>query len=514
MSQLKNISKLRRSRLQNTKNKTAYLTIGRWQPPHKGHAVLINKTLDLALANNGHAYVYIYSKEPSRQDKWLANLSIEDFHKEVNSFKTKNPLDVGNILYYLQKMFPFKDNFTPDVFDFLLGERQHFRRYTPTHKDIRGTFVSPNRFGSMSLDLVQYLKKLKYKEVKIVVGSDRIEAFRKYNPNIEILQAGQERGDAGKGKLDRPVSPTGVEDLDDVGIVSFKLIKKNKFNANGLQKLERMLSDEVLFDPQPRPAIEISGSRMREYARTGNTRKFVEGSAIGNMTYQDCLQLMQDVREGMKLELKIRPRILDHIEIDPHDEQRGVITRGSDAEKDSEFFNDIEKFQIRGGKKNLLKKVTKTKKVRKTRRKRLKKNRKTRRKRLKKNLLKKVRKTKRKTKTIRKVIKVKSFNKTKKRKMKGSGVNMCAMLASGKEGRTWMKKFVKRKILKNEIDPVYDPYGNILFLVTAKKLANDYCKEAKGQNYSCYTSGECEKNNYENLSRRFADLNRSSEKKQ
>ena len=226
MSQLKNISKLRRSRLQNTKNKTAYLTIGRWQPPHKGHAVLINKTLNLALANNGHAYVYIYSKEPSRQDKWLANLSIEDFQREVNSFKTKNPLDVGNILYYLQKMFPFKDNFTPDVFDFLLGERQFFRRHTPTNKDIRGTFVSPHRFGSMSLDLVQYLKKLKYKEVKIVVGSDRIEAFRKYNPNIEILQAGQERGDAGKGKLDRPESPTGVEDLDDVGIVSFKLMKK------------------------------------------------------------------------------------------------------------------------------------------------------------------------------------------------------------------------------------------------------------------------------------------------
>ena len=98
--------------------------------------------------------------------------------------------------------------------------------------------------------------------------------------------------------------------------------------------------------------------------------------------------------------------------------------------------------------------------------------------------------------------------------MKGSGANICAMLFSGKEGRTWVKNFVRRKILRNEIPPVYDPNGNILFLLTAKKFANDYCKEAKGQNYSCYPSGECEKNNYENLSRRFADLNRSSEKKQ
>lgn len=389
-SKIENISKMRRTKLQNTKNKTAYLTIGRWQPPHKGHAVLINKTLDLALSNNSHAYVYIYSKEPSRLDKWLANLPLKDFNKEVADFKIKNPLNVGNVLYYLQKMFPFKNGFTPDVFDFLLGERQFFKRYIPAHKDNRGTFVNQNRFGSMSLDLVQYLKKLKYKEVKIVVGSDRIDAFKKYNPNIEILQAGKERGDVGKGKLDRPDSPVGVEDI---GIVSFKLMKKNKFNASGLKGFERMLSDEELFDPQPRPAEEISGSRMREYARTGNTRKFVEGSAIGNMTYQDCLQLMEDVREGMNLELKIRPRLQSHIEIEPHELPRGVITKGSDAEKDSDFFNDIERFQLRGGKKR-----------RKTKKKRFKKRRKTKRKRLK-----KVRKTKRKTKTksIRKIIKVK-----------------------------------------------------------------------------------------------------------
>ena len=98
--------------------------------------------------------------------------------------------------------------------------------------------------------------------------------------------------------------------------------------------------------------------------------------------------------------------------------------------------------------------------------------------------------------------------------MKGSGANMCGMLFSGKEGRTWVKNFVRRKILRNEIPPVYDPNGNILFLATAKKFANNYCKESKGQNYTCNSSGECEELNYENLSRRFADLNRSSEKKQ
>lgn len=337
---------LSKQRLYEAIGKTAYLTIGRWQPPHKGHEVLIRKTLDLATMNNGHAYAYIYSKPPSREDEWLKNLSKSDFNKEVINFKVKNPLNIGDRLYYLQKMFPHREGFSPDMFDFLLGERQNFVRYTPSHKDSRGTLVSPSRHGTMSLDLVEYLKKRKYAEVKIVVGSDRINAFKKYNPNIDILQAGKNRNEVGEQKLDY----SSHDDSDDaVGIISYKLIKKNKFNASVLRRLERTLSDEELFDPQPREAVEISGTRMREYARTANIRKFVEGCAIGDMTYNDCLEMMQDVREGMGLELKLSPRKKDHIEIDPHDHSRGVITKYSQADEDTDFFRDREKFLLRGG---------------------------------------------------------------------------------------------------------------------------------------------------------------------
>jgi nicotinic acid mononucleotide adenylyltransferase len=337
---------LSKQRLYEATGKTAYLTIGRWQPPHKGHGVLIRKTLDLANMNNGHAYAYIYSKPPSREDKWLKNLSKRDLNKEVINFKVKNPLNIGDRLYYLQKMFPQREGFSPDMFDFLLGERQSFVRHTPSHKDSRGTLVSPNRHGTMSLDLVEYLKKRKYAEVKIVVGSDRIKAFKKYNPNIDILQAGKNRNEVGEQKLDYSSDDS---DDDAVGIISYKLIKKNKFNASILRRLERTLSDEELFDPQPREAVEISGTRMREYARTANTRKFVEGCAIGDMTYNDCLEMMQDVREGMDLELKLSPRKKHHIEIEPHDHSRGVITKSSGADKDTDFFRDREKFIIRGG---------------------------------------------------------------------------------------------------------------------------------------------------------------------
>jgi nicotinamide mononucleotide adenylyltransferase len=51
-----------RMRKSDSTGKTAYLTVGRWQPPHKGHAVLIQKTLQLAQDNDGHAYVFICSK--------------------------------------------------------------------------------------------------------------------------------------------------------------------------------------------------------------------------------------------------------------------------------------------------------------------------------------------------------------------------------------------------------------------------------------------------------------------
>ena len=347
-----------RSRKRDSVGKTAYLTVGRWQPPHKGHAVLIQKTLQLAQDNDGHAYVFICAKEPSREDEWLKNVSNIDFKKIQQEYKFKNPVSLTDRLYYLQKMFPSNKGFSPDIFDFLLGE---YGWEKITKGDIRGTLVSPHKHGSFSVDLVSYLKKLNYSEVKLIVGSDRIEAFRKYNPeDIEIIQAGKDRGIVGEKKLDQQsVSPS-----DDVGVISYKIKneKKKKFNASTLRRLEHSLSDENLIqDPQPRDAVEISGSRMREYARTGNTRKFVEGSAIGDMTYQDCLDLMQDVREGMKLELKLGPRTKHHIEVDPQEHSIGVMRKYSQARDDADkFHGDAQGFVLKGGT-NFLKKVYKNK---------------------------------------------------------------------------------------------------------------------------------------------------------
>jgi len=390
-----------RRRLRNSEGKTAYLTVGRWQPPHKGHAVLIEKTLQLAKENGGHAYVFISSKEPSMEDKWLEDVSKKDFIKIRQEYKIQNPLSRTDRLYYLQKMFPPNKGFSPDIFDFLLGEHQ-FKKIT--EKDVRGTLVSPRRHGSFSTDLVEYLKKLKYSEVKLIVGSDRIEAFKKYNPDIEIIQAGEDRGGVGEKELEENMN---VGKYGDVGIISYKMKKKNNnFNATVLRRLETTLSDEKRIqeeekkeekygdekeDPQPRDSVEFSGSRMREYARQGNTRKFVEGSAIGDMTYEDCLNLMQDVREGMHLELELGPQTKHHMEIIPSEYNMGKLTKNSQAHRDTEFFRDRSKFIIQGGSKRTFKKRTfkkrtfkkssqKSKKSKKSKKRSKKRSRKTRRK--------------------------------------------------------------------------------------------------------------------------------------
>ena len=88
-----------RKKRENSEGKTAYLTVGRWQPPHKGHAVLIEKTLQLAQENDGHAYVFISSKEPSMEDKWLKDVSKKDFIKIRQEYKIQNPLSRTDRLY-------------------------------------------------------------------------------------------------------------------------------------------------------------------------------------------------------------------------------------------------------------------------------------------------------------------------------------------------------------------------------------------------------------------------------
>ena len=85
------------------KNKIAYICIGRWQPPHKGHEILIKKTLELALANNGHAFVYIFSYSPSSSDDWLKDKTQKEIISYARERRIKKILYLQQIDYIICK---------------------------------------------------------------------------------------------------------------------------------------------------------------------------------------------------------------------------------------------------------------------------------------------------------------------------------------------------------------------------------------------------------------------------
>lgn len=340
-----------------SETKVAYLTVGRWQPPHRGHEVLIKKTLDLAIKNNGKAFVYIYSYEPDySQNHWLKDKSFKEIIEFVREQKNKNPLISSDRLYYMQKMFPefetiYGDDgsltrvpqYHRDYFEFLFTTGENISRI----HDKRGLSIRTHqRHGNQSQAVIEHLKRVGFEKIILVVGSDRVESFRENNPGIEIIQAGDNRGSTGQGKLsDSDVSLINIS--DDIDLNS-------------------------LIDYQPSGPIEFSGTKMRHYVKTGNTRKFVEGCAIGNMTYRDCLDMMDDVREGLRLNLLSkfnRKKTKKYSKVNPDEHAPGVITHMSQAHLDSQTKQDASGFIIQGGKrrKKIKKRKTKRKRTRKRR---------------------------------------------------------------------------------------------------------------------------------------------------
>ena len=91
--------------------KPVVITIGRLQPPHKGHDVLIRDTVQLARDLGGDSYVWI---SPSRTD------GRDDLEQGEVPERTENdPLSISQRFYYLNKMYPITEY--PDVKFFTLS---------------------------------------------------------------------------------------------------------------------------------------------------------------------------------------------------------------------------------------------------------------------------------------------------------------------------------------------------------------------------------------------------------
>jgi len=295
-------------------DKEAIITIGRWEPPHRGHEVLIRDTIQMARDVNGKPFLWVSPiQERTRND----------------------PLSIAERMYYLNRMYPKRNypdltfltdnpglsltpvyerelnsgrsvltrnkagNTLPDNWDSMsICQKYKYKnlvddRLLDSRVKIvrdRAARASPGSRKLPSKQCLNWLRKRGFMKVTILVGSDRVEAFRKYNEELgkelfksfKIEQSGYDRGETGmqKLKLERSISDDSEKDLEELS----------------------MLMDGLSLSPhdQKDRAEEYSGTRTREAAYNGNARGFMEAVMIHNsdMTFLDSFCMMNDIRRG------------------------------------------------------------------------------------------------------------------------------------------------------------------------------------------------------------------------
>ena len=381
-------------------DKEAIIAIGRWEPPHRGHEVLIRDTIQMARDVNGSPFVWVSPiQERTRND----------------------PLSVAERIYYLNRMYPKRNyhdltfltdnpslslrpvyerelecgrsvltrsrpgNSLPENWDNMsICQKYKYKnlvsnRLLDSRVQIvrdRAARVSPGDKKLPSKQCLNWLRNRGFTKVTILVGSDRVEAFKKYNQelgeqlfkNFKIEQSGYDRGETGMQKLERSISDDSEKELEELS----------------------MLMDGLSLSPhdQRGRAEEYSGTRTREAAYQGNARDFMEAVMImdSDMTFLDSFCMMNDIRRGAGMEA-IPMKDWEGAVLTP-EHYRLLRKEIWSVETWSDSFNDDEDFGMktfaitgpesrrrrrkkrRGGRKTKKKRKKKKKNKRKTKRKR------------------------------------------------------------------------------------------------------------------------------------------------
>ena len=344
-----------RSTVKSSKNKIAVITIGRWHPPHKGHEVLIQGTLDEARKLGADPFVWIsplqkvrtrpvpdksnpltvcsrfyyldkmYPKEQHSQLKFLSDLNniSTEMEKELgcgSSALSKNERRIS-----MWRKLPTNWNGMSECqrMKYASIKRQvittrnlesYFQRYQSTRT--AGVEFDNNDFLSKveekrrlpSYQCLKFLKKRGYTQVILLVGSDRLEAFKKYNQ-----KSGENLFD--KFNIDVAGAPRGMIGKGEQGLVSpLKMVRANSndINSDTLDMMEGLLGDEgedsdeseeskesktvLTHGEQKRRSEKYSGTITRNTALKGEVVKFVDAVKIGTMTIFDCLCMMNEIR--------------------------------------------------------------------------------------------------------------------------------------------------------------------------------------------------------------------------
>lgn len=220
-------------------------TIGRMHPFHKGHKELVCDVMrktKLITDMGVKATAYVYLSATNEESRWITNENITNtvkgktpqekraLKRQINKIKARigqsEPLPTSYRFAFLHKMlkknscgenFPnpivlydqsvtslakdLQDNFSNGK-ELTSGSRERL--------SVPSTAMVRNSYGNLpSLKCLNYLHKQRHNKVILLVGSDRVEAFKKYNMekmielfgkrNAFILQSGGERGDSGEG---------------------------------------------------------------------------------------------------------------------------------------------------------------------------------------------------------------------------------------------------------------------------------------------------------------------------
>ena len=314
-------AKIASLKLKPTSKVAVNAVIGRWQPPTQGHKLLIKEAYDRSIkAGDAEPFVYITDKIQNKPpDGWV--------HDNWFEYNMKNPLTGPLKYYYLSLMYPeaefpglrFIGAFNIDIQgDILQNTTRADSPYTIRKKawnfiDLTNdTFLTTNglrilqmrknlrekkamnrrmarpsrRFtGAPSTTCIDMMANRGYKTLNILVGSDRLEAFKKYNEkalNDKFLKAGEvvgigDRGSAGNGQI-------------------FKIPLENKSVATGV--LDFCEKESCSFKEG-----EYSGTNVRNVAYTLLTTAeskdilyLLRGIKMGNMGNIDCWCLINDIR--------------------------------------------------------------------------------------------------------------------------------------------------------------------------------------------------------------------------
>ena len=193
--------------------KRLVFTFGRFNPPTTGHKTLLDALKKVA----------------GKDDYWIFPSHTQD--------KKKNPLDFKTKVGWMKKMY-----FT------------HQGNIWDQNPDLKTAFKVCEHFQGT------------YQHICMVVGSDRVEAFR-----------------------DRLTKANG-------NTHTFKTITVTDAGLPARIKQSKELDDYDIFDDTD----SMSGSLMREFAEHVKTTQFLLGTR-GLLNTWDSLQLMQDVRKGLNL---------------------------------------------------------------------------------------------------------------------------------------------------------------------------------------------------------------------